>query len=125
MDKKQFKKALEERLARRLQSETFDKITVGGSKMRFDMAMAINGYPFELPEGANEEYYSSLLTEQQYMSGQFDGIIDEVFLKRLKNLRKFYSKKQSFVGSRNVRFAYATVFRLHFSGFSTQIFPQK
>ncbi|ARU26963.1 hypothetical protein [Cellvibrio sp. PSBB006] len=85
MEKEQFKKALEERLAKRLEAETFDELTVGGSKMRFDMAMAINGYPFELPEGASEEDYTPLLTDQQYMSGKFDGIIDEVFMKALRN----------------------------------------
>lgn len=66
MEKEQFKKALEERLQKRLKKETFDEITVGGSKMRFDMAMAITGYPFELPKGASEEDYSPLLTDQQY-----------------------------------------------------------
>ncbi len=79
MDKQEFKRALEERLAKRLETQTFDEMTVGGSKLRFDMAMAINGYPFELPEGAVEKDYTSLLTEEEYMSGKFDDIIDEVF----------------------------------------------
>ncbi|MEH6348371.1 MAG: hypothetical protein V7785_24970 [Bermanella sp.] len=81
MDKKDFKKALEERLFKRLKTQTFDEMTVGGSKLRFDMAMAIDGYPFELPEGAVEEDYQSLLTNEQYMSGEFDEVIDKVFSK--------------------------------------------
>ncbi len=83
MDKKDFKKTLEERLFKRLKTQTFDEMTAGGSKLRFDMAMAIDGYPFELPEGAVEEDYQPLLTNEQYMSGEFDEVIDKVFSKAL------------------------------------------
>ena len=79
MTKEKFKIDLKERLSKRLESQSFDEMTVGGSKMRFEMELAINEYPFEIPEGASEEDYESLLTEQQYMSGDFDKIIDEVF----------------------------------------------
>ncbi|WP_210457311.1 hypothetical protein [Vibrio crassostreae] len=74
-----FKEALEDRLDKRLQSQTFDELSVGGSRIRFDMALAIDGYPFELPEGALEEDYEPLLTTDNYMSGMFDDVIDEVF----------------------------------------------
>ncbi|SON51516.1 hypothetical protein [Vibrio tapetis] len=74
-----FKEDLEERLDKRLQSQTFDELSVGGSRIRFDMALAIDGYPFELPEGVIEEDYEPLLTTEIYMSGMFDDVIDEVF----------------------------------------------
>ncbi|MBF4341610.1 hypothetical protein EAY39_12625 [Vibrio anguillarum] len=76
-----FKEALEERLDKRLQSQSFDELSVGGSRIRFDMALAIDVYPFELPDGAIEEDYEPLLTTEHYMSGMFDDVIDEVFYK--------------------------------------------
>ena len=79
MTKEKFKIDLKDRLSKRLESQSFDEMTVGGSKMRFEMEMAINEYPFEIPDGESEEDYEALLTEQQYMSGDFDKIIDEVF----------------------------------------------
>jgi hypothetical protein len=79
MDKKEFKKTLEERLEKRLEIQSFDEMTVQGSKIRFDMAMAIMEYPFEIPDGANEQDYEALLTEQEYMAGKFDDVIDAVF----------------------------------------------
>ena len=81
MKREEFKKALEKRLVKRLKKMSFDAITVGGSKMRFDMELAINGYPFDLPEGAVEGDYEPLLTDDQYMSGEFDDVVEEVFNK--------------------------------------------
>lgn len=80
MTKDQFKNKLKARLKNRLKNQTFDQITVGGSKMRFDMALAIDGYPFELPEGADERDYQPLLSNEQYMSGEYDDVINEVFI---------------------------------------------
>lgn len=74
-----FKSSLEARLAKRLMETTFEELTVGGSKLRFEMALAIDGYPFELPDGANADDYCSLLTNDQYMSGYYDEVINEVF----------------------------------------------
>ncbi|NOI31876.1 hypothetical protein [Vibrio coralliilyticus] len=82
--KQSFKEDLEKRLEKRLQSQSFDELTVGGSRIRFDMALAIDGYPFELPEGALEEDYEPLLSTDNYMSGMFDDVIDEVFNSALK-----------------------------------------
>ena len=83
MTKEKFKIGLKERLAKRLETQSFDEMTVHGSKIRFEIAMAINGYPFKLPEGAIKKDYESLLTDQQYMSGEFDAIIDKVFSEAL------------------------------------------
>lgn len=85
MTKEKFKIELKKRLSKRLKSQSFDEMTVGGSKMRFEMELAINEYPFEIPEGESEKDYESLLTEEQYMSGDFDKIIDEVFSEALKS----------------------------------------
>jgi len=79
LKKDAFKTLLKERLARRLQKQSFDELTVGGSKLRFEMALAIDEYPFEIPEGEDEADYKALLTNEQYMSGYYDEVIDEVF----------------------------------------------
>lgn len=85
MTKEKFREILKQRLAKRLQTQSFDELTVHGSQMRFEMALAINGYPFELPKGANKKDYESILTDEQYQSGEFDDVIDEVFLEALEN----------------------------------------
>ncbi len=79
MTKEQFRNKLKVRLRKRLKTQSFDELTVGGSKMRFDMALAIDGYPFEIPKSADEKDYRALLSSQQYQSGEFDDVIDEVF----------------------------------------------
>ncbi len=83
MTKDLFRNKLKARLRKRLKTQSFDEMTVRGSKMRFDMALAINGYPFEIPRGADEKDYESLLTDDQYQSGEYDDVIDEVFKEAL------------------------------------------
>ena len=78
-DKEEFRDKLKARLNRRLETQSFDELTVGGSKLRFDMALAIDEYPFEIPAGEDESDYEALLTNQEYMSGTYDDVIDEVF----------------------------------------------
>lgn len=79
MTKDQYRNKLTVRLRKRLKDQSFDEISAGGSRMRFDMSMAIDGYPFELPPGADPKQYSPLLTHEQYMSGQYDDITNEIF----------------------------------------------
>ena len=78
-DREEFRENLKARLVRRLEKQSFDELTVGGSKLRFDMALAIDGYPFEIPEGENHADYEPLLTSDEYMSGYYDEVINEVF----------------------------------------------
>ncbi|WP_299496416.1 hypothetical protein [uncultured Shewanella sp.] len=77
--KKQFKKELTNRLNKRLETSSFDELTSNGSKLKFEMSLAINGYPFELDD-KNPEDYQSLLTDDEYASGEFDEIIHDAFL---------------------------------------------
>lgn len=88
MEKSEFKKALETRLDSRLKVKAFDDLTVGGSKLRFEVAMAIDGYPFEIPSTADESDYLPLITTEQLFSGDYDSIIDEVFTKALEKSMK-------------------------------------
>lgn len=83
MTKDQFKNKLNVRLRKRLKTQSFDEMTVGGSKMRFDMALAIDGYPFEIPKGADEKDYKRILSSEQYQSGEFDDVIKDVFSKAM------------------------------------------
>lgn len=79
MTKDQFKNKLTSRLKKRLKSQSFEDLTAGGSRMRFDMELAIDGYPFELPKRANDKDYKPLLTQEQYLSGEYDDVIEDVF----------------------------------------------
>jgi hypothetical protein len=64
-------------------------MTVGcSSKMRFEMALAIDGYPFEIPQGADEKDYKSLLSSEQYQSGEFDDVIGEAFSEAMASASK-------------------------------------
>jgi hypothetical protein len=85
--KDQFRNKLKVRLKKRLKMQTLDQITAGGSKMRFDMSLAIDGYPFEIPRGADKKDYKSLLSSEQYQSGEFDDVIEEVFFEAMQNAR--------------------------------------
>lgn len=78
-DKEEFRCNLTRRLARRLEKQSFDELTVGGSKLQFDMALAIDGYAFEIPEDESPADYEPLLTTDEYMSGYYDEVIHEVF----------------------------------------------
>lgn len=82
--KEQFREQLQARLEKRYETMTFDEISCHGSKMRFDMELAIDGYPFEIPEGRDPKDYEPLLSRQEYLSGTFDDIIDEVFAEARK-----------------------------------------
>ena len=85
MTEKQFKNKLNARLRQRLKIEPFEQIAFLGSKLYFQVRMAIlDVYPFEIPEGSNEKDYEGLLTIEQYDSGKFDKIIDEVFYEAMK-----------------------------------------
>ncbi|MBF4374428.1 hypothetical protein [Vibrio anguillarum] len=77
--KSNFKVALEERLEKRLKTQTFSDLTIGGSRVRFEMEMAISDYPFELPDEALAEDYEALLPMDTYLSGIFDDVITAVF----------------------------------------------
>lgn len=90
LEKSLFKKTLEMRLANRLTITTFDELTKGGSKLRFEVAMAIDGYPFELPIDVFKGDYSPLISSEQLMSGEYDESIEEVFAQALSKSK--YSK---------------------------------
>lgn len=74
MEVNQFRTNLIDRLESRLLEESFEEMTVGGSMLRFEMAMAITG----------DSIYEPLLTTEQYHSGIYEIVIEEVFNRGLQ-----------------------------------------
>jgi len=87
------------RIAEWLQNSSFDEMTVGGSRMRFDMALGLlGGYQFEKPEWMKGKKFNSFVTEQEFNSDEYDQIIDELFDNEFmkmkdKEMQDFYSGK--------------------------------
>ena len=75
----EFAEALETRLVRRLKQSRIGELTAGGSQMRFEMSLAITGYPFEPDDEVDPQDYEPLLTDEQYHSFIYDDAIDELF----------------------------------------------
>lgn len=78
MEVNDFKNKLLERFEARLCDETFNEITVGGSRLRFEMAMAIVG----------DANYEALLTKEQYHSGIYNSVIEDIFNLGLQESKK-------------------------------------
>ncbi len=74
MEVNEFRTNLIDRLESRLLEESFEEMTVGGSMLRFEMAMAITG----------NSIYEPLLTTEEYHSGVYKVVIDEVFNRGLQ-----------------------------------------
>lgn len=70
----------ERRLNEWLQNSSFDEMTVGGSRMRFDMALGLmGGYPFNKPKWMKNKKFNSFVTENEFKSQQYENIILELY----------------------------------------------
>lgn len=70
----------ERRLNEWLQNSSFDEMTVGGSLMRFDMALGLmGGYPFNKPEWMKGKKFNSFVTEEEFNSKEYENIIKELY----------------------------------------------
>ncbi len=69
-----------------LTHSNFDEMTVKGSKMRFDMALGLfGGYPLEEPEWMKDKSFTDFITEAEFESSEYEGIIDQLFKEAEKN----------------------------------------
>jgi hypothetical protein len=74
------------RLNEWLKVSTFAEITVGGSLMRFDMALGLmGGYPFKKPNWMKDKKFNSYVTEKEFNSEEYDSIIEELYYKSRDN----------------------------------------
>jgi|DEB0MinimDraft_10_1074344.scaffolds.fasta_scaffold138151_3 hypothetical protein len=79
--KNEIKKEATRRLNLWINAEGFDEMTVGGSKIRFDMALGLmGGYPFEPRSWMKEVDFSGFVSRDEFDSNDYDTIIDELYL---------------------------------------------
>jgi len=62
-----------------LNNSSFDAMTIGGSYLRFNMALGLLGYPFELESWMNEFDFEKFITQEEYESEFYDIIMDQLF----------------------------------------------
>jgi hypothetical protein len=72
------------RLNEWLENSTFDEMSVGGSKMRFDMSLGLfQGYPFIKPDWMKTKNFNGFVSEEELNSKEYDVIIDQLFNSQL------------------------------------------
>jgi hypothetical protein len=62
-----------------LQKYSFDNFTCGGSFLRFNMALSLNGPAFELEKWQNQEDFKKFVTDEEWNSSEYDIIIKELY----------------------------------------------
>lgn len=68
------------RLNEWLQNSSFNEMTVGGSLMRFDMALGLmGGYPFDKPKWMKGKKFNSFVTDEEFISKEYENIIKELY----------------------------------------------
>jgi hypothetical protein len=70
-----------------LNNETFENMTCGYSKLKFEMAIGLLGYPFEKPEWMNINDFKKFVTKKEYESFAVKFWLDEAknIINSLKN----------------------------------------
>jgi len=78
--KKAITSEAQKRLNLWLQNTSFEKMTIGGSLMRFEMALGLfGGYPFEKEKWMDKNDFNGFLTEQEFYSIDYNLIVNELF----------------------------------------------
>lgn len=62
-----------------LKNSTFEEMTVYYSKMRFDMALGLAGYPFKKEEWMLDNDFNTFVSDEEYNSEHYDIIINELY----------------------------------------------
>jgi len=74
------KSEAQKRLKLWLENTSFEKMTIGGSLMRFEMALGLfGGYPFEKEKWMDKNDFNGFLTEEEFYSVDYVLIINELF----------------------------------------------
>tara|TARA_R110000868_G_scaffold300902_1_gene561350 strand:+ start:845 stop:1135 length:291 start_codon:yes stop_codon:yes gene_type:complete len=62
-----------------LDNSTFEEMTCQYSMMRFDMALGLNGYPFELEKWMNPKDFTKFVNDEEFEHPLYDHIINTFF----------------------------------------------
>jgi hypothetical protein len=68
-----------------LDNTTFEKMTVGYSKMRFHMAIGLGGYPFEKEPWMDKDDFKPFVTDEEFYNPMCDYIVDGHFDNLMKH----------------------------------------
>ena len=79
----EIKNEAERRLNLCLENSSFDKMSVSGSLLRFDMSLSLIGTPVNKEKWMID--FNKFVTTKEFHSKEYDIIIEELFNKQLKN----------------------------------------
>jgi len=68
-----------------LDNTTFEKMTVGYSKLRFEMAIGLGGYPFEKESWMDKDDFNPFVTDEEFCHPMCDYIIGSMFNNLMKH----------------------------------------
>jgi len=57
----------------------FDSMTVCGSRMRFDMALGLMGYPFEKEKWMKKGDFNKFIDDYEFIDRELDMLVDDLF----------------------------------------------
>ena len=57
-----------------LLNESFEEMTCSGSRLRFEMALGLFGYPFEKPQWMKSEKFNKFITEEELKNPNYEKI---------------------------------------------------
>lgn len=81
--KKERKKEIQEEAKRRLNlwvsNSSFDDMTCGGSYLRFEMALAMKGYPFKPEEWMDKNDCNSFISDEENKDPEYNQMLRELF----------------------------------------------
>ena len=79
----EIKNEAERRLNLWIENSNFDKMSVSGSLLRFDMSLSLIGTPVNKEKWMID--FNKFVTTKEFHSKEYDIIIEELFNKQLKN----------------------------------------
>ena len=65
---------------------TFEEMSVSGSRMRFEMALGLDGYPFKKENWMGKSDFNKFLKGNEFYSTEYDNIVSELFEIELSKL---------------------------------------
>ena len=67
------------RISKWLENSTFEEMTVYYSKMRFNMAVGMLGYPFKKEEWMLDNDFKKFISDDEWNSQEYDDMMDELY----------------------------------------------
>ncbi len=85
---------IQRRLNLWMANDTFENMTCGYSKLRFDMAIGLLGYAFEdKPEWMNKKDFKKFVTVKEYNSLEIQNLLSYIFRLCMSNEKDFLKNK--------------------------------